>query len=177
MLRVLCGRTGQRPEFTVAWGNAPGNREITSRLAEGHIHNTQRTHEYGLQPKTSCFIESWGVAPGYGDKKAFGQIKTRNIKTHASGYQRSVLRRLFLNSMGSLMPSSGPTQDHAFVNGPRITAVETVTPADTMAGLMTLRIHTDAGTVDGEPVIGHGETYYIPDAAAAVIHELSLIHI
>ena len=69
------------------------------------------------------------------------------------------------------MPSSGPTQDHAFVNGPRITAVETVTPVDTMAGLMTLRIHTDAGTVDGEPVIGHGETYYIPDAAAAVIHE------
>jgi galactonate dehydratase len=40
-----------------------------------------------------------------------------------------------------------------------------------MAGLMTLRIHTDAGTVDGEPVIGHGETYYIPDAVAAVIHE------
>ena len=69
------------------------------------------------------------------------------------------------------MPSSGPTQDHAFVNGPRITAVETVTPTDTMAGLMTLRIHTDAGTVDGEPVIGHGETYYIPDAAATVIHE------
>jgi len=69
------------------------------------------------------------------------------------------------------MSSSGPTQDHAFVNGPRITAVETVTPTDTMAGLMTLRIHTDAGTVDGEPVIGHGETYYIPDAAAAVIHE------
>ena len=69
------------------------------------------------------------------------------------------------------MPSSGPTQNHVFVNGPRITAVETVTPADTMAGLMTLRIHTDAGTVDGEPVIGHGETYYIPDAVAAVIHE------
>ena len=69
------------------------------------------------------------------------------------------------------MPSSGPTQNHVFVNGPRITAVETVTPVDTMAGLMTLRIHTDAGTVDGEPVIGHGETYYIPDAVAAVIHE------
>ncbi|MBC8288855.1 MAG: mandelate racemase/muconate lactonizing enzyme family protein, partial [Planctomycetes bacterium] len=69
------------------------------------------------------------------------------------------------------MPSSGLTQDHAYANGPRITAVETVTPTDTMAGLMTLRIHTDAGTVDGEPVIGHGETYYIPDAAAAVIHE------
>ena len=69
------------------------------------------------------------------------------------------------------MPSSGPTQNHVFVNGPRITAVETVTPVDTMAGLMTLRIHTDAGTVDGEPVIGHGETYYIPDAVAAVSHE------
>lgn len=69
------------------------------------------------------------------------------------------------------MPSSGPTQDHAFVNGPRITAIETVTATDTMAGLMTLRIHTDAGAVDGVPVIGHGETYYIPDAAAAVIHD------
>lgn len=69
------------------------------------------------------------------------------------------------------MPSSGPTQDHAFVNGPRITALETVIPADTMPGLLALRIHTDAGTVAGEPVIGHGETYYIPDAAAAVIHD------
>ena len=56
------------------------------RLAEGHIHNKQRTHEYGLQPKNVMFMNCWGVAPGYGEKKAFGQIKTRNIKTHASGY-------------------------------------------------------------------------------------------
>ncbi len=34
-----------------------------------------------------------------------------------------------------------------------------------------LRIHTDAGSIGGEPVIGHGETYYIPTAAAAVIHD------
>jgi L-alanine-DL-glutamate epimerase-like enolase superfamily enzyme len=40
-----------------------------------------------------------------------------------------------------------------------------------MPGLLALRIHTDAGTVDGVPVIGHGETYYIPTAAAAVIHD------
>lgn len=40
-----------------------------------------------------------------------------------------------------------------------------------MSGLLLLRIHTDAGTVGGEPVIGHGETYYLPEAAAAVIHD------
>ena len=29
---------GQRPAFTVAWGNAPGIRATRIRLAEGHIH-------------------------------------------------------------------------------------------------------------------------------------------
>lgn len=67
--------------------------------------------------------------------------------------------------------ASGPTQEHAYARGPRITAVETVIPADVMPGLMCLRLHTDAGTVDGEPVIGHGETYYIPEAAAATLHD------
>lgn len=69
------------------------------------------------------------------------------------------------------MPSSGPTQDHAYETGPRITAVETVVPSDVMGGLLAVRIHTDAGSIGGEPVIGHGETYYIPEAAAAVIHD------
>jgi galactonate dehydratase len=55
--------------------------------------------------------------------------------------------------------------------GPRIVALETVVPHDVMPGLLALRIHTDAGTVNGEPAIGHGETYYIPTAAAAVIHD------
>lgn len=40
-----------------------------------------------------------------------------------------------------------------------------------MAGLVLLRVHTDAGTVDGEPVIGHGESYYLPHAVAAVLHD------
>jgi galactonate dehydratase len=67
--------------------------------------------------------------------------------------------------------SSGPTQDYAFDRGPRITAVETLIPKQIMPGLMLLRIHTDAGSVGGVECIGHGETYYIPEAAAASIHD------
>ncbi|HAP07819.1 MAG TPA: mandelate racemase/muconate lactonizing enzyme family protein [Planctomycetaceae bacterium] len=67
--------------------------------------------------------------------------------------------------------ASGPTQEHAYRSGPRIVRLETVVPHDAMPGLLALRIHTDAGTVGGVPVIGHGETYYIPTAAAAVIHD------
>jgi L-alanine-DL-glutamate epimerase-like enolase superfamily enzyme len=70
-----------------------------------------------------------------------------------------------------LQRASGPTQEHAYRNGPRIVALETVIPHDVMPGLLALRIHTDAGTMDGLPVIGHGETYYIPTAAASVIHD------
>lgn len=40
-----------------------------------------------------------------------------------------------------------------------------------MPGLLLLRLHTDAGSMDGDPVVGHGETYYIPEAAAAVLHD------
>lgn len=67
--------------------------------------------------------------------------------------------------------ASSPTQEHAYRRGPRIVAIETLIPHDIMAGLMLLRIHTDAGTVDGQPVIGHGETYYIPHAVAATLHD------
>ncbi len=67
--------------------------------------------------------------------------------------------------------ASSPTQQHAYLHGPRIVAIETLVPHDIMAGLMLLRIHTDAGTVDGTPVIGHGETYYIPHAVASVLHD------
>ena len=66
---------------------------------------------------------------------------------------------------------SGPTQEHAFVRGPRITAVETTVASHVMPGLLLLRIHTDAGTVDGDEVIGHGETYYVPTAVAATVHD------
>ena len=31
---------GQRPLFTVAWGNAPGPCDRFRRLAEGHIHHS-----------------------------------------------------------------------------------------------------------------------------------------
>ncbi|HYF36723.1 MAG TPA: mandelate racemase/muconate lactonizing enzyme family protein [Prosthecobacter sp.] len=50
-------------------------------------------------------------------------------------------------------------------SGLKITALETVIPADIMPGLLLLRIHTDAG------FIGHGETYYAPHAVAAMIHD------
>lgn len=67
--------------------------------------------------------------------------------------------------------ASGPTQEHAWQRGPRIVRIETAIPHDVMPGLLALRIHTDAGTVGGIPVVGHGETYYVPTAAAAVIHD------
>ena len=67
--------------------------------------------------------------------------------------------------------ASSPTQEHAFRSGPRITAIETLIPHDIMGGLMLLRLHTDAGAVGGENVIGHGETYYIPHAVAATLHD------
>jgi len=74
-------------------------------------------------------------------------------------------------SLAALNRASGPTQEHAYRRGPRIVALETLVPHDLMPGLLALRVHTDAGTVDGESVVGHGETYYIPTAAAAVIHD------
>jgi galactonate dehydratase len=70
-----------------------------------------------------------------------------------------------------LTRASSPTQQHAFRRGPRITALETVVPHEIMPGLLMLRIHTDAGTVAGTPVIGHGETYYVPTAVASVLHD------
>ncbi|MCO6455449.1 MAG: mandelate racemase/muconate lactonizing enzyme family protein [Pirellulaceae bacterium] len=66
---------------------------------------------------------------------------------------------------------TGRTQEHAFERGPRITRIETVEAAGIMPGLLLLRIHTDAGPIDQTPVVGHGETYYVPEAAAAVIHD------
>jgi L-alanine-DL-glutamate epimerase-like enolase superfamily enzyme len=67
--------------------------------------------------------------------------------------------------------ASSVTQEHAYTRGPRITAIETVIPRDAMSSLLLVRVHTDAGTVDGEPVIGQGETYYLAEACAAVIHD------
>jgi L-alanine-DL-glutamate epimerase-like enolase superfamily enzyme len=70
-----------------------------------------------------------------------------------------------------LCRASSVIQEHAYERGPRITALETVIPSDLMPNLLLLRVQTDAGTVDGVPVSGHGETYYIPEAAAAVLHD------
>lgn len=67
--------------------------------------------------------------------------------------------------------ASSPIQEHAFRRGPRITAVETLIPHELMAGLVLVRLHTDAGAIDGEPVVGHGESYYLPHAVAAVLHD------
>jgi L-alanine-DL-glutamate epimerase-like enolase superfamily enzyme len=44
-------------------------------------------------------------------------------------------------------------------------------PQDIMPGLVLVRIHTDAGTVGGERVVGHGESYYMPHAVAAALHD------
>lgn len=74
------------------------------------------------------------------------------------------------SSMKLVGPSS-PHQAHAFRLGPRIVAVETLIPHDIMPGLILLRLHTDAGTVNGTPVIGHGESYYIPHAVASTLHD------
>lgn len=73
--------------------------------------------------------------------------------------------------MSDVSRASSPLQEHAFRRGPRITAVETLIPHNMMAGLVLLRIHTDAGTVNGTPVIGHGESYYLPHAVAATLHD------
>jgi L-alanine-DL-glutamate epimerase-like enolase superfamily enzyme len=73
--------------------------------------------------------------------------------------------------MDFLARSSSPREQHAFRQGPRIVAVETLIPHDIMPGLLLLRLHTDAGEISGEPVVGHGETYYIPHAVAATLHD------
>lgn len=70
-----------------------------------------------------------------------------------------------------LARASGPTQEHAYRRGPRITAIETSIPYDCMPGLLMVRLHTDGGTIAGQPLIGHGETYYLPESVAAVIHD------
>jgi len=67
--------------------------------------------------------------------------------------------------------ASSPQEEHAFRNGPRIVAIETLIPHDIMPGLVLLRIHTDSGSANGEPVIGHGESYYVPHAVAATLHD------
>ncbi len=71
----------------------------------------------------------------------------------------------------SSSPASSPLQEHAYRRGPRITAIESVVPDHVMPGLLLIRIHTDAGTVDGVPVIGHGETYYAPHGVAGLLHD------
>lgn len=48
----------------------------------------------------------------------------------------------------------------------RITAIETSIPLDLFPGLMLLRIHTEHGH------IGHGESYYVAPAMAAMVHDL-----
>ena len=47
----------------------------------------------------------------------------------------------------------------------RITRIETCLPKHLFAGLVLCRIHTDQG------LVGCGESYYIPEAVAAVIHD------
>lgn len=82
--------------------------------------------------------------------------KRREAADHAESYR---------------LRATSPTQEHAFQRGPRITAVETLIPAEIMPGLLLVRVHTDGGTVGGEPLIGHGETYYAPHAVAAALHD------
>jgi len=72
---------------------------------------------------------------------------------------------------GMTSPASSPLQEHAYTRGPQIVAVETVIPDHVFPGLLLVRVHTDAGTVGGVPVIGHGETYYAPHGVAAILHD------
>ena len=65
--------------------------------------------------------------------------------------------------------ASSITQEHAYRRSPKITALETLVPHDIMPGLMILRVHAELGS--DKHYIGHGETYYIPTASAAVIHD------
>jgi hypothetical protein len=65
--------------------------------------------------------------------------------------------------------ASSSTQQHAYSYGPRIVAIETIVPHDVMPGLLAVRI--TAKSSDGSTYQGMGETYYIPTAASAVIHD------
>ena len=65
-------------------------------------------------------------------------------------------------TVAAISPSPKPAPQSS---GLKITALETVIPDDIMPGLLLLRIHTDAGFT------GHGETYYAPQAVAAMIHD------
>ena len=47
----------------------------------------------------------------------------------------------------------------------RIARIETCRPKDLFPGLVLCRVHTDQG------LIGCGESYYIPEAVQAVIHD------
>ena len=47
----------------------------------------------------------------------------------------------------------------------KITGIETAMPSDIMPNLLLVRVHTDDG------FIGHGETYYTPQAIASLIHD------
>lgn len=47
----------------------------------------------------------------------------------------------------------------------KITRIETAIPRDVMQELLILRIHTDEG------IVGCGETYYVPHAVAAMVHD------
>lgn len=67
--------------------------------------------------------------------------------------------------------ASSAKERHAYIAGPRIVAIESVIPYDVMPGLVLIRISTDAGTVNGIPVMGYGESYYLPEAVAGVLHE------
>ena len=48
---------------------------------------------------------------------------------------------------------------------PKITAIETSIPVDTMTNLILVRVHTEDG------LIGCGETYYTPQAIESLIHD------
>jgi L-alanine-DL-glutamate epimerase-like enolase superfamily enzyme len=48
---------------------------------------------------------------------------------------------------------------------PKITAIETTIPTGIMPNLLLVRIHTDDG------LVGCGETYYTPQAIAALVHD------
>lgn len=134
----------------------PSSRHLAAARMQGTIH--RQTHRESRAAKRIVrFCKPLQVLPT--GAPTMTEPSRPNASPHAASRSEHVRR------------ASSVIQEHAYQRGPRITALETVIPGDLMPNLLLLRVQTDAGMVDGVPVSGHGETYYIPEAAAAVLHD------
>ena len=65
----------------------------------------------------------------------------------------------------TVQPSLEKMERRLVISMSKITKIETIMPSDIMPNLLLVRIHTSDG------LIGCGETYYTPEAIAALIHD------